>query len=326
MLPVKRVSLGTGSLLHLHVSKRSFLMTTAATVLGSFIFNENNRLADKMESGKLHYKDVNALISQQRESEDDGSLTKPVDQYPQYFKRSKPQYAGHVPLFNFERLLMIAGLSIGSYFHPERNEFIVGLGESTAFPYVLKRLQKQMLADSVGRSILREKPRITSTLLDLDYLRLLPDNTIGKTYIKWLDREGVSPDTRVPVKYIDDEELAYIFQRYRECHDFYHAITGLPIIIEGEIAVKVLEYMNIGIPMSGLGALFAPLRLKPKQKNRLYNIYYPWAMKSGLNSKPLINVYWENILERDIDEFRKEMGIEQPPDLRELRESQKKKK
>ena len=149
-------------------------------------------------------------------------------------------------------------------------------------------------------------------------------NTIGSAYIQWLDREGVSPDTRVPVRYIDDEELAYIYQRYRECHDFYHAITGLPIIIEGEIAVKVLEFTNIGIPMLGLGGLFAPLRLRPKQRERLYGIYYPWAFKSGLNSKPLINVYWEKILEQDINEFRRDMGIEQPPDLRELRRKQKK--
>lgn len=283
---------------------RNFFLTTTVTLLGSFIFNENNRLADQMENGKLHNKSYTPALA---------SSTKP------YFTRSPPQYDGHIPLNYFEKLLMIGGLSLGAYFHPERNEFIVGLGESTALPIVLEKLKLQMLNDPVGRKILQEKPRMTSTSLDLDFLRSLPDNTIGKTYINWLDREGVSPDTRVPVKYIDNEELAYIYQRYRECHDFYHAITGLPIIIEGEIAVKVLEFMNIGIPMSGLGALFAPLRLKPKQKQRLYNIYYPWAINSGLNSKPLINVYWENILERHVSEFRKEMGIEQPPDLRELR-------
>ncbi|CAG90725.2 DEHA2G15796p [Debaryomyces hansenii CBS767] len=288
--------------------KRQFLLTATATLVGSMIMNENNRLANKMEKGQLHYKDANAIFNKALEAQES-----------KYFSRSKSNYPGHVPLFTFEKLLMIAGSSLGAYLHPERNEFIVALGESTAITPVLTKLQTQMLSDPVGRQILRERPRITSTSLDLDKLRELPDNTIGKTYVNWLDREGVSPDTRVPVKYIDDEELAYIYQRYRECHDFYHSITGLPIIIEGEIAVKILEFMNIGIPMSGLGALFAPLRLKPSQKERLYNIYYPWGFKSGLNSKPLINVYWENILEEDINEFRHKMGIEQPPDLRNLR-------
>lgn len=288
--------------------KRQFLLTATATLVGSMIMNENNRLANKMEKGQLHYKDANAIFNKALEAQES-----------KYFSRSRLNYPGHVPLFTFEKLLMIAGSSLGAYLHPERNEFIVALGESTAITPVLTKLQTQMLSDPVGRQILRERPRITSSSLDLDKLRELPDNTIGKTYVNWLDREGVSPDTRVPVKYIDDEELAYIYQRYRECHDFYHSITGLPIIIEGEIAVKLLEFMNIGIPMSGLGALFAPLRLKPSQKERLYNIYYPWGFKSGLNSKPLINVYWENILEEDINEFRHKMGIEQPPDLRNLR-------
>lgn len=285
------------------------LVLPALAVVGSLLFSKDNRLADKMESGKLHYKDVNSALN--------------LKESPRM--RAKPNYPGHVPLSAFESLVMMAGSSLGSYLHPERNEFIVALGESTAFTPVLRRLQHQMLSDPVGRQILKDRPRITSESLDLTYLRLLPSNTIGSAYIQWLDREGVSPDTRVPVRYIDNEELAYIYQRYRECHDFYHAITGLPIIIEGEIAVKVLEFMNIGIPMLGLGGLFAPFRLKPKQRERLYNIYYPWAFKSGLSSKPLINVYWEKILEQDINEFRKSMGIEQPPDLRELRRKQKKK-
>ncbi|ODV80363.1 ubiquinone biosynthesis protein COQ4, mitochondrial [Suhomyces tanzawaensis NRRL Y-17324] len=288
-------------------AQRTFFLAATASILGSMIFSENNTLATKMEKGQLHYKDPNAIFNKLT-SEDN-----------LYFKRGKPQYPGHVPLFLHEKILMVLGSSIGSYFHPERNEFIVGLGESTAISPVLRSLQTQMLSDPVGRQLLRERPRITSTSLNLEYLRLLPENSIGNTYIKWLDREGVSPDTRVPVRFIEDEELAYIYQRYRECHDFYHAVTGLPIIIEGEIAVKVFEFMNIGIPMSGLGALFAPLRLKRSQKERLYNIYYPWAFRSGLNSKPLINVYWENILTKDVNEFRAEMGIEQPPDLRNLR-------
>lgn len=287
----------------LRTQKRNFIVTPLLAVLGSIFNSESNQLANKMASGKLHYKDPNAKFNNSKS----------------FLQRAEPKYPGHIPLYNFEKLLMFLGSSVGSYFHPERNEFIVGLGESTALPVVLRSLQRKMLSDKVGREILKDKPRITSTSLDLEYLRSLPENTIGNNYIKWLDREGVSPDTRVPVRYIDDPELAYIFQRYRECHDFYHSVTGLPIIIEGEIAVKVFEFMNIGIPMSGLGALFAPLRLKPSQKERLYNIYYPWAFSSGLNSKPLINVYWEKILTKDVNEFREEMNIEQPPDLRNLR-------
>ncbi|KAF5210330.1 putative ubiquinone biosynthesis protein [Clavispora lusitaniae] len=288
---------------------RSFLLTAASAVFGSMIFNENNQLASKMERGELHYDDPNASLNEKKVS--------PASN--KYFSRRESEYPGHVPLYGIEKFMMFIGSGLGSFFHPENNANIVALGESTAIEPVLRKLQRQMLSDPVGRQILREKPRMTSTSLNLDHLRSLPKNTLGHTYVSWLDREGVSPDTRVPVRFIDNEELAYIYQRYRECHDFYHAITGLPIIIEGEIAVKVLEFMNMGILMPGLGALLAPLRLKPSQRERLYSIYYPWAFRSGLNAKPLINVYWEKSLEMDVNELRRSLGIEQPPDLRNLR-------
>src|SRR5690349_663896 len=106
---------------------------------------------------------------------------------------------------------------------------VAALGEATATPYFIYRLRDAMLADSTGRRILRDRPRITSKTMRLEYLRTLPGNTVGRSYADWLDREGVTPDTRDRVQYIDDEECAYVMQRYRECHDFYHAVTGLPV-------------------------------------------------------------------------------------------------
>lgn len=175
-----------------------------------------------------------------------------------------------------------------------------------------------MLSDPTGRRILRERPRITSETLQMSHLRTLPENSVGRAYAKWLDREGVSPDTRDQVQYIDDEECAYVMQRYRECHDFYHAVTGLPIFVEGELALKALEFLNTLLPMTGL-SLFAFVRMKPAEKERFLSLHLPWAVRSGLGSKELINVYWEEVLEKDVDELRKELNIEQPPDLRDIR-------
>lgn len=175
-----------------------------------------------------------------------------------------------------------------------------------------------MLSSPTGRRILRDRPRITSETLSLPYLRSLPVNTVGHAYVTWLDREGVSPDTRSSVQYIDDEECAYVMQRYRECHDFYHALTGLPTVVEGELALKAFEFLNTLIPMTGL-SLFAVVRLKPTERERFFSLHMPWAVRNGLASEELINVYWEEVLERDVDELRAELGIERPPDLREIR-------
>ena len=175
-----------------------------------------------------------------------------------------------------------------------------------------------MLSNPTGRRILRDRPRITSSTLSLAYLRSLPDNTLGRAYVGWLDREGVSPDTRAVVRYIDDEECAYVMQRYRECHDFYHALTGLPVVREGEVALKAFEFANTGLPMTGL-AVFSVFTLKKKEWERFWQIFGPWAVNNGIKGQDMINVYWEEELETDVDELRKRLGIEKPPDLREIR-------
>ncbi|CAI7664085.1 unnamed protein product [Penicillium pancosmium] len=232
--------------------------------------------------------------------------------------RPKPSYPGHVPLTTIERGALAIGSALGSLVNPRRADLIAALGEATATPFFIYRLRNAMLSDPTGRRILRDRPRITSQTLSMDHLRTLPENSVGRTYAKWLDREGVSPDTRDNVQYIDDPECAYVMQRYRECHDFYHAVTGLPIFVEGELALKALEFLNTLLPMTGL-SLFAFVRMKPAEKERFLTLHLPWAVRSGLASKELINVYWEEVLEKDVDELRAELRIEQPPDLREIR-------
>ncbi|KAJ5336994.1 uncharacterized protein N7506_005016 [Penicillium brevicompactum] len=232
--------------------------------------------------------------------------------------RPAPNYPGHVPLTTIERGALAVGSAVGSLINPRRADLIAALGEATATPYFIYRLRDAMLSDPSGRRILRDRPRITSETLSMPHLRTLPENSVGRTYAKWLDREGVSPDTRDNVQYIDNEECAYVMQRYRECHDFYHAVTGLPIFVEGELALKALEFLNTLLPMTGL-SLFAFIRMKPAEKERFLSLHLPWAIRSGLRSKELINVYWEEVLEKDVDELRAELNIERPPDLRDIR-------
>ncbi|MCJ1248620.1 Ubiquinone biosynthesis protein [Trapelia coarctata] len=201
-------------------------------------------------------------------------------------------------------------------------DLIATLGETTATPYFIYRLRDAMLSSPTGRRILRDRPRISSQTMSLAHLRTLPEKSVGYAYAAWLDREGVSPDTRDSVKYIDNEECAYVMQRYRESHDFYHTLTGLPVMVEGEVALKAFEFANTLLPMTGL-SLFAVTRLKAAERARFWDIYLPWAVQNGTRSKEIINVYWEEELGSDVDDLRGALGIERPPDLREARRKPK---
>ncbi|KAK0717055.1 coenzyme Q biosynthesis protein Coq4-domain-containing protein [Lasiosphaeria miniovina] len=236
--------------------------------------------------------------------------------------RPPPNYPGHVPLTRLERLALTVGSGLMSLRDPRRGDLIATFAEVTATPYFIYRLRDAMLGSATGRRILRDRPRITSTSLDLPRLRALPGNTLGRTYVAWLDREGVSPDTRSAVRYIDDEECAYVMQRYRECHDFYHALTGLPVVREGEVALKAFEFANTLLPMTGL-SVFAAATLKKSERRRFATTYLPWAVRNGLRAAEVINVYWEEELERDVKDLRRQLGVEPPPDLRAIRQAER---
>ncbi|KAF1838521.1 ubiquinone biosynthesis protein coq4, mitochondrial [Decorospora gaudefroyi] len=236
--------------------------------------------------------------------------------------RPRPNYEGHIPLTRMERLGLALGSGLGSFLDPRRGDLIAAFGEATAQPYFISKLRDQMLLSPTGRRILRDRPRLTSTSLHVPRLRNLAPNTLGYAYAAWLDREGVSPDTRAAVKYIDDEECAYVMQRYRECHDFYHALVGLPVFREGEVALKAFEFANTGLPMTGL-AVFSALTLKKAEWRRFWDIYGPWATRNGAQSDHVINVYWEEELETDVDALRARLGIEKPPDLRAMRRAER---
>ena len=81
-------------------------------------------------------------------------------------------------------------------YHPV--DMVAALGETTAGP-VLPRLLDHLLGSAEGRRILKERPRINTSTIDMEALARLPENTFGHTYVTWLERCGVTPDTRDPV-------------------------------------------------------------------------------------------------------------------------------
>jgi len=223
------------------------------------------------------------------------------------------RYAGHVHLPLLHKAFLAVGSSLATLLNPARGDMLSVLGETTGELF-LPRLRERMLLHPEGRRILRDRVRITESNVDLAVLGAMKEGTLGREYTKWLERNGVSPDTREPVRFIDDPELAYIMQRYRECHDFYHLISGnFPTSFSGEVVVKWFEMANMGLPVAALSAVFGPLRMKGKNRERLFRTYVPWALRAGSRARPLIGVYWEERWEQDLGEIRNELGIDEPP-------------
>ncbi|XP_017911361.1 PREDICTED: ubiquinone biosynthesis protein COQ4 homolog, mitochondrial isoform X2 [Capra hircus] len=127
------------------------------------------------------------------------------------------------------------------------------------------------------------------------------------------DHQKVSPDTRAPTRFVDDEELAYVIQRYREIHDMLHTLLGMPTNILGEIVVKWFEAVQTGLPMCILSALFGPIQLSAQNLQLLISELIPWAVENGHRAPCVLSVYYERRWEQPLQALRQELGITEPP-------------
>lgn len=59
--------------------------------------------------------------------------------------------------------------------------------------------------------------------------------------------QRVTPDSRADVKFVDNEELAYVMQRYREVHDLLHTLLGMPTNMLGETVFCEMCVMCCGM-------------------------------------------------------------------------------
>ena len=119
-----------------------------------------------------------------------------------------------------------------------------------------------MLQTVEGRIILKNKPIISTKILNLPKLRgnitiishtsqyvfeikrfvELPLNSLGREYVAYIDKHGFSPDERTLVRFITDPDNAYVMARYRQIHDFWHVLADLPPSLLGEISLKAFEF------------------------------------------------------------------------------------
>lgn len=225
---------------------------------------------------------------------------------------TRPLYPDHIPTTSLQKILLAAGSAGMALYNPYRHDMVAVLGETTGC-HTLRFLRDQMKKDPEGAQILQERPRISLSTLDLSKLRSLPEGSLGREYLRFLDVNRVSPDTRAPTRFVDDEELAYVIQRYREVHDMLHTLLGMPTNMLGEVVVKWFEAVQTGLPMCILGALFGPIRLRAQNLQVLFSELIPWAIQNGRQAPCVLNLYYERRWEQPLTALREELRISPPP-------------
>jgi ubiquinone biosynthesis protein COQ4 len=221
-----------------------------------------------------------------------------------------------------EKLWLTTRFALIAARDPTRADAVAAVGELTG-EHALQRLLRSMQADPVGRIILAEKPIVSKATIPYEKLleSAVDENdplqkgvTFGQAYGWFLKSHGFDPDERDTVKYVSDPDLAYVITRYRQCHDFWHALTGLPPTVPGELGLKWLELFITGLPVTALSVSFGSLfTLSAKERHIVMDIYLPWARKQRMAPGALLSVYYEKEWDTPLNDLRKRLRLEPAP-------------
>ena len=166
-----------------------------------------------------------------------------------------------------------------------------------------RRGVREIATTEEGKKLFAERPRIDHAHVDFDALARLPDGTLGREYVRFLEDNGITPEAFVTMPDIGDEDATYIVMRYRQTHDLWHVLTGYAPNVEGEILLQAFTFGQTRAPSAALITSVGTVRHMLGRKKHLANVRKAYAR--GARTKSLGAFRWENHWEKPLAEVRR---------------------
>jgi ubiquinone biosynthesis protein COQ4 len=182
-----------------------------------------------------------------------------------------------------------------------------------------QRILLRLKASEAGQRLLRERRPLVPVLVDRARLRSLPANSLGRAYLRFCDQYGITADGLIAASREGDvgacsEEEEFVRARMRDIHDLIHVVTGYQTDLAGEASVLAFTVAQTKNPGIALIVLLAYLR--PRGEHGFIRPLLRQAFARGRRANWLPAADWEALLERPLDEVRRELGVGEPPQYR----------
>lgn len=147
-------------------------------------------------------------------------------------------------------------------------------------------------------------------------LAALPEGSLGRAYLDFREREGITPGGLVEASVNDardalDGELRFIADRMRDSHDLWHVVTGCRTDLAGELSVLAFtaaQTAGLGVGMLALAGYAHSFTLPGELGERGRRLARE-AFSRGLRAGWLPVADWEALLPLPIEEARAALGI-----------------
>jgi ubiquinone biosynthesis protein COQ4 len=180
-----------------------------------------------------------------------------------------------------------------------------------------QRVLKRLRATRVGQRVLVEDRPLAALLTDRERLRRLPEGSLGREYVSFCERHGITADGLVAASEQGDldpdlsRDEQVVRARMRDAHDLWHVVTGYQTDLIGEASVLAFTFAQTRNP--GVGLIVLSAFLEARGDSNATRLVLVEAFLRGRSAEWLPAADWEALLERPLAQVRRELGVGNPP-------------
>lgn len=182
----------------------------------------------------------------------------------------------------------------------------------------------------VGAAVLAERRNLLAALKDRERLRALPENSLGRAYLAFLESENITAEGLVGAsetgsmrraqKLDVGPDMELFGDRMRDMHDLWHTVTGYKGDLIGEAAMLAFSFAQTWNPGVGFIVSIALLRMARFRAVSAQRVVVE-AFARGIRAKWLPAADWEALLPMPLEEVRRRLRVGKPPAYTPIRSS-----
>jgi ubiquinone biosynthesis protein COQ4 len=166
-------------------------------------------------------------------------------------------------------------------------------------------------------AILAQERALIDVLADRNYLRQLPDGSLGRAYLKFMEEGNITADGLKAASEVNQEErfadpaLETYALRLRDQHDLWHTVSGFGRDVAGEACLLAFTYAQTQNRGLGFIALMGGLKLRKAYGVAIFKSMWQ-AYQMGRRARWLPGQWWEQKLSQPLAQVQQELAITAP--------------
>jgi ubiquinone biosynthesis protein COQ4 len=201
--------------------------------------------------------------------------------------------------------------------NPDDTHYVFEIIDALQGP-ALGRMYRRLRRSEQGKRLLDEQPDLVPILSDRERLRQMPEGSLGRAYLAFVESEGISAAGLVDAserarREHESAEIAWLRNWLRDTHDLWHTVLGYRGDLIGEAAILAFSHYQTGNWGVGMIASMAWYKLGRVTAPELdARRIVRDGRRRAKQMRWFVDVPWHEWLERPLAEVRRELRV---PDL-----------